>query len=56
MPSSDGDPEQTEANFKNPREVFGQHGLRNKTLFPVLAMELRGGRGEDIFEAYFSKF
>jgi hypothetical protein len=25
--------EQTETNFKNTREVFGQHGLRNKTLF-----------------------
>jgi hypothetical protein len=56
MSSSGGVFGQTEVDFKNPREVFGQHGLRNKTLFPVFATELRGGRVEDIFEAYFSKF
>jgi hypothetical protein len=56
MPSSEGDSEQTEANFKNPREVFSQHRMRNKTLFSVFATELRAERVEDIFEAYFSIF
>jgi hypothetical protein len=56
MSSSGGDSGQTETNFKNPREVFAQHGLRNKTLFPDFSTELRGGIFEDIFEAYFSKF
>jgi hypothetical protein len=36
MSSSGGDSEQTETNFKNPREVFAQHGMRNKTLFQFL--------------------
>jgi hypothetical protein len=27
---------QTETNFKNPREVFAQNGMRNKTLFQFL--------------------
>jgi hypothetical protein len=56
MSSSGGDFGQTETNFKNPREVFSQHGMRNKTLFPVFATELRAERVEDIFEAYFSIF
>jgi hypothetical protein len=54
--SSDGDPEQTETNFKNLREVFGQHRMRNKTLFSVFATELRAEQVEGIFEAYFSRF
>jgi hypothetical protein len=32
MPSSEGDSEQTGTNFKNMREVFSQHGMRNKNL------------------------
>ena len=56
MSSSGGDSEKTETNFKNPREVFAQNGMRNKTLFPVFATELRAERVEDIFEAYFSIF
>ena len=56
MSSSDGDPEQTEANFKNPREVFGQNRMRNKTFFSVFATELRAKQVEGIFEAYFSRF
>ena len=56
LPSSDGDPEQTEMNFKNLREVFGQHGMRNKTLFSVFETELRAEQVEGIFEAYFSRF
>jgi hypothetical protein len=56
MSSSDGDPEQTETNFKNMREVFGQHRMRNKTLFSVFATELRAEQVEGIFEAYFSRF
>ena len=47
---------QTRMDFKNPREVFAQHGLRNKTLLSVLAMELRAERVKEIFEAYFSIF
>jgi hypothetical protein len=56
MSSSGGDFGQTETNFKNPREVFAQHGMRNKTLFSVFATELRAERVEDFFEAYFSIF
>jgi hypothetical protein len=56
MSSSEGDSEQTETNFKNPREVFGQHRMRNKTLFSVFATELRAEQIEGIFEAYFSRF
>jgi hypothetical protein len=56
LSSSDGDPEQTETNFKNLREVFGQHRMRNKTLFSVFATELRAEQVEGIFEAYFSRF
>jgi hypothetical protein len=56
LPSSDGDPEQTETNFKNLREVFGQHRMRNKTLFSVFATELRAEQVEGIFGAYFSIF
>jgi hypothetical protein len=56
MSSSDGYPEQTEANFKNPRDFFGQHRMRNKTLFSVFSTELRAERVKGIFEAYFSRF
>jgi hypothetical protein len=56
MPSSEGDYEQTEAKFQNPREVFAQHRMRNKTLFSFFSTELRADRFKDIFEAYFSIF
>jgi hypothetical protein len=56
MSSSEGDFGQTETNFKNPREVFAQHGMRNKTIFSFFATELRAERVEDFFEAYFSIF
>jgi hypothetical protein len=56
LSSSDGDPEQTETNFKNLRDIFGQHRMRNKTLFLDFSMELRAEQVEGIFEAYFSRF
>jgi hypothetical protein len=56
MSSSGGVFGQTETDFKNPREVFAQHGMRNKTLFSFFSTELRAERVEDIFEAYFSIF
>jgi hypothetical protein len=56
MSSSEADSGQTETDFKNMREVFSQHRLKNKNLSSVFSMELRAGRVEDIFEAYFSRF
>jgi hypothetical protein len=47
---------QTETDFKNPREVFSHHGLRNKNLFQFFQRSLRAEIIEDIFEAYFSRF
>jgi hypothetical protein len=56
MSSSGGDSRKTEMNFKNTREVFSHNGMKNKTIFPFFATELRAERVEEIFEAYFSIF
>jgi hypothetical protein len=56
MSSSDGDPEQTETNFQNPREVFGQHGLRRKTLFQFLQRGYEARESKTSSRAIFPDF
>jgi hypothetical protein len=47
---------QTETDFKNPREVFSQHGLKNKNLFQFLQRSYEQGESKTSSRPIFPDF
>jgi hypothetical protein len=56
MCSSEAVSGQTKMDFKNPREVFSQHGLKNKNLSQFLQWSYEQGESKPSFEALFFAF